>query len=83
MAAVRCLEQVCGLLTCVLLGQIIYSGGADVDILPVSASKGKALDFLLQRVRVPCHCTIQLDSNCPALMLQTPQNSIIVRHPCP
>ncbi len=30
--------------------QIIYSGGADVDILPASASKGKALDFLLQQV---------------------------------
>ncbi|KAK9827782.1 hypothetical protein WJX74_001953 [Apatococcus lobatus] len=34
-----------------LKAQIIYSGGADVDILPVSASKGKALDFLLQRMK--------------------------------
>ena len=32
--------------------QIIYSGGVDVDILPLSASKGKALDFLLQQVNI-------------------------------
>ncbi|KAK9861895.1 hypothetical protein WJX84_012057 [Apatococcus fuscideae] len=34
-----------------LKAQIIYSGGVDVDILPLSASKGKALDFLLQQMK--------------------------------
>lgn len=29
---------------------LIYSGGADLDILPAGASKGKGLEFLLEQV---------------------------------
>ena len=34
-----------------LKAKVIYSGGADLDILPQHASKGKGLEFLLQEVR--------------------------------
>ena len=49
--------------------KVIYSGGADLDILPQHASKGKGLEFLLGEVcqpplciytsviPVPLHCT--------------------------
>ena len=30
--------------------KVIYSGGADLDILPQGASKGKGLEFLLKEV---------------------------------
>ena len=30
--------------------KLIYSGGADLDILPEGASKGKGLEFLLRQV---------------------------------
>ncbi len=33
--------------------KVIYSGGADLDILPQHASKGKGLEFLLGEVRHP------------------------------
>lgn len=37
--------------------KVIYSGGADLDILPQHASKGKGLEFLLGEVRhSPLHC---------------------------
>eukprot|EP00891_Asterochloris_glomerata_P006266 jgi/Astpho2/6266/fgenesh1_pm.00088_%23_25_t len=31
--------------------KVIYSGGADLDILPQQASKGKALEFLLKEIK--------------------------------
>ena len=33
-----------------LTAKLIYSGGADLDILPQGASKGKGLEFLLEEV---------------------------------
>lgn len=33
--------------------KVVYSGGVDVDILPHTASKGKALEFLLSEVPPP------------------------------
>ena len=33
-----------------LSAKVIYSGGADLDILPHHASKGKGLEFLLREV---------------------------------
>jgi hydroxymethylpyrimidine pyrophosphatase-like HAD family hydrolase len=33
-----------------LQAAVIFSGGEDLDILPSSASKGKALSFLLRQV---------------------------------
>lgn len=37
--------------------KVIYSGGADLDILPQHASKGKGLEFLLGEVcHSPLHC---------------------------
>jgi len=40
-----------------LLLQVIYSGGEDLDVLPQQASKGKGLEFLLKEVRPPGPCT--------------------------
>ena len=45
-----------------LAAKVIYSGGADLDILPQHASKGKGLEFLLKEVRkgvlIQCHCNL-------------------------
>lgn len=30
--------------------RVVYSGGADIDILPSSAGKGNALQYLLEKV---------------------------------
>lgn len=37
-------------LTAGVTAKVIYSGGADLDILPQHASKGKGLEFLLNEV---------------------------------
>ncbi len=33
--------------------QVIYSGGVDIDVLPVRADKGNAIRFMAERVRDP------------------------------
>ena len=38
------------LLAAGVTAKVIYSGGADLDILPQHASKGKGLEFLLKEV---------------------------------
>ena len=46
--------------------KVIYSGGADLDILPQHASKGKGLEFLLGEVRhSPLH-SYRLNQTCPS-----------------
>lgn len=37
-------------MTAGVTAKVIYSGGADLDILPQHASKGKGLEFLLSEV---------------------------------
>lgn len=37
-------------MTAGVTAKVIYSGGADLDILPQHASKGKGLEFLLNEV---------------------------------
>lgn len=39
--------------------KVIYSGGADLDILPQHASKGKGLEFLLNEVSLCCISRLQ------------------------
>lgn len=34
-----------------LAAKVVYSGGADVDILAVGAGKGRALEFVVQQLR--------------------------------
>ena len=45
-----------------LAAKVIYSGGADLDILPQHASKGKGLEFLLKEVRKGVLITLPLPS---------------------
>ncbi len=53
--------------------KVIYSGGADLDILPQHASKGKGLEFLLGEV---CHPPL----HCSSLMTPVPLHCIHLSH---
>ena len=53
--------------------KVIYSGGADLDILPQHASKGKGLEFLLGEVRPEPSMQHLHTSNCVyCLQTQSP-----------
>ena len=41
-----------------LTAKLIYSGGADLDVLPQGASKGKGLEFLLSEVGLEDQSTV-------------------------
>ena len=65
-AATEALSQLQSALTNTgIKATVIYSGGADVDILAAGASKGKGLEFLLKQVTSVTHLLLKCNANMP------------------
>jgi sucrose-6-phosphatase len=60
--------------------QLIYSGGKDLDILPMQADKGKAMGYVRDRLMIPSDRTIACgdSGNDIALFADRPEYGIIV-----
>jgi sucrose-6F-phosphate phosphohydrolase len=60
--------------------QLVYSGGKDLDVLPLQANKGKALDFLRQRLGIAPERAIACgdSGNDLSMFRDRPERGIIV-----